>query len=114
MSAIFTQFLREQAAKQKAKLEANKGVLDEWRQAIENLFRKMRCWLAESDPDGIIQIEQKEQEVREADFGRYQVPRLDLRSSANGSASSPRHAIRLPPHNHRCGQSRNGRPVGSI
>jgi len=78
MSTTFTQFLREEAAKQEAMAVANRGVIEEWREAIEHLFRQIRGWLADSDPDGIIQIEQKEHEINEGDFGRYRVPRLDL------------------------------------
>jgi hypothetical protein len=80
MSTTFTAFLREQAAKQAAEVEQGKAIVDEWRAAIERLFDQIRGWLAESDPDGIIQIKQGEVELTEQGLGRYQVPRLDLRA----------------------------------
>jgi hypothetical protein len=79
MSTVFTDFLRELAAKKEAEERAGKGMVEEWRTAIEKLFDQIRGWLAESDPDGIIQIEQKEHELIERGLGRYRVPRLDLR-----------------------------------
>jgi hypothetical protein len=80
MSTAFTEFLREQAAKQAAEAERGKGIVDEWRAAIERLFDRMRGWLAQSDPDHIIQIEERQQELDEEGLGRYRVPRLDLRA----------------------------------
>jgi hypothetical protein len=79
MSTGFTEFLRDQAAKQEATIQAGKVVVEEWRTAVEQLFARIRGWLADSDPDGIIRIEQKEHETTEKDLGRYRVPRLDLR-----------------------------------
>jgi len=78
MSATFKEFLREQAAKEAAQATKAKDVVDEWRTAVEKLFRQMRAWLAESDPDGVIEIKEQQQEVREPGLGRYHVPRLDL------------------------------------
>lgn len=79
MSTTFTEFLREQAAKREATIQSGKVVVEEWRTAVEQLFARIRGWLADSDPDGIIQIEQKEHETTEKGLGRYRVPRLDLR-----------------------------------
>ena len=80
MSATFTEFLREQAAKETAETLKGKAVVDEWRTAVERLFRQMRAWLAESDPDGIIEIQEQDHAVREPGLGPYKVPRLDLRA----------------------------------
>ena len=80
MSTTFTEFLREQAAKQEAEVKAGKAVVDEWRAAIERLFEQIRCWLADSDPDGLIKLKQGEEELNEKGLGRYRVPRLDLRA----------------------------------
>lgn len=80
MSSTFTEFLREQAAKQAAETRTGKAVVDDWRAAVDRLFGQIRQWLAESDPDEIIQIEQKDHEVREEGLGRYRIARLDLRA----------------------------------
>ena len=83
MSTTFKEFLREQAAKEAAQGAKAKDVIDEWRAAVESLFRQVRAWLAESDPDGVIEVKQQQHEVREPGLGRYQVPRLDLRAFGN-------------------------------
>src|SRR5947208_1679715 len=78
MSTTFTDFLREQAAKHEAEIKAGKATVEEWRTAVEQLFQQMRTWLAASDPDGIIKIEQGQEEIVEPGLGRYKVPRLNL------------------------------------
>src|SRR5271167_4079407 len=79
MSTTFTELLRELAAKNDAERKAGKAIVDEWRSAIENLFGQIRALLAEADPDGIIQIDEKEHEVTEKGLGKYRIPYLDLR-----------------------------------
>jgi hypothetical protein len=80
MSANFTQFLREQAEKHDAEVKGGKATVEEWQAAVQRLFDQIRAWLAHSDPDGIIQIKQGQQDVAEAGLGRYVIPRLDLRA----------------------------------
>jgi hypothetical protein len=80
MSTSFKEFLKEHAAREEGQAKAARASIDEWRKAIEGLFGQIRGWLADSDPDGIIQIEQTDHEVREEGLGRYRVPRLDLRA----------------------------------
>ena len=80
MGAPFTDFLREQAAKKEAETKDAKSVVNEWRTAIEHLFDQIRTWLADSDPDGIIDITQREHDVSEPGLGRYSVPCLELRA----------------------------------
>jgi len=94
--SVFTEFLRDQPAKEAAEAARNKAVVDEWRRAIETLFRQIRIWLAASDPDGLITISQKDDyEVREPDLGRYCVPRLDLRAFGKwiGIIPKARHTV---------------------
>jgi hypothetical protein len=76
MSTTFKEFLHEQAQKH----QAEAPIIDEWRAAIERLFVQIRQWLKESDPEGFIEIEEKQQDVREPGLGYYRVPRLDLRA----------------------------------
>ncbi len=83
MSSAFTQFLRDLAVKESAKSKEGEAMLAEWRPALERLFGKIRSWLAESDPDGIIKIKESEEELKEDGMGRYRVPRLDLHIFGN-------------------------------
>ena len=80
MSTTFREFLRQQAKKHQAEAIAGKATVDEWRTAIEDLFRQIREWLKESDPEGLIEIEVGQEEIREPGLGRYRVPRLNLRA----------------------------------
>jgi hypothetical protein len=78
MTTTFTELLRELAAQRDAEARAGKAVVDEWRAAVQKLFAQMREWLKEADPDGIIQIEEKEHEITEKGLGRYRIPHLNL------------------------------------
>ena len=80
MSTTFKEFLRQQAEKQQAEATAAKAVVDEWRTSIEDLFNQIREWLKESDPEGVVEIEESQEDVREPGLGRYRVPRLTLRA----------------------------------
>jgi hypothetical protein len=78
MSTGFSEFLRDQAEKHQAEVAAGKATVDEWRTAIGQLFATLRGWLRESDPQGVIEIEESEHDITEPGLGRYNVPRLDL------------------------------------
>jgi hypothetical protein len=80
MSTRFREFLQQQTHRHRAEAELGKAELDEWRAALERLFSRIREWLKESDPDGVIEIEEGEQRIREPGLGNYRVPRLDLRA----------------------------------
>jgi hypothetical protein len=80
MSTTFRDFLRQLAEKHQAEASAGRATVDEWRDAIERLFAQLRTWLKESDPEGLITIEESQQEVTEPGLGRYQVSRLNLRA----------------------------------
>jgi hypothetical protein len=80
VTTTFRDFLRQQAEKHQAEVEAGKAIVDEWRTAIVRLFTQLRAWLSQSDTEGFIEIDEKQQEVNEPGLGRYRVPRLDLRA----------------------------------
>jgi hypothetical protein len=80
MSTQFRDFLHQLAEKHQAEVNSAKGEVDEWHTAIERLFIQIREWLKESDPQGLIEIEEGQVEVREPGLGRYRVPRLNLRA----------------------------------
>jgi len=78
MSTTFKEFLQQQAKKHQAEVGAGKAIIDEWRTAIQHLFSQIREWLKESDPEGVVEIVESQEDVREPGLGRYRVPRLDL------------------------------------
>jgi hypothetical protein len=90
MSAAFTQFLRKQAAQEEAEIRSGRPIVEEWRSAIERVFARIRGWLAETDPDGIIKITEGEIELAEGGLGRYRVPRLELRAFDRWVGSIPK------------------------
>src|SRR2546421_286070 len=79
MSEVFTKFLREQAAKHQGEDVETQSVIDEWRAAVVQLFRRIRDWLERSDPDHVIRIDEAEHKVNEPSLGKYRIPRLELR-----------------------------------
>jgi hypothetical protein len=81
MSSItLKDFLREQAAAEVVRSKTAEIDVEQWRASIDRLYQKIRTWLADSDPNGLIKIEQREHEVSEPRIGVYHVPRLDLRA----------------------------------
>ncbi len=95
MTTAFRDFLREQAKKHQAEFEAGKATVEEWRAAIRHLFAQLRAWLKESDPEGVIEIEEGQQEITERGLGRYRVPRLHLRAFGKwiGIIPKARHTV---------------------
>ncbi len=83
MSTGFKEFLRQEAQKHQAEATAGKAIVEEWRSSVQQLFGQIRAWLKESDPEGVIEIEESEQEIGEPGLGRYRVPRLNLRAFGN-------------------------------
>ena len=102
MSITFKEFLREQAAT----VQASQAEINDWRISIDQLYAQIRIWLADSDPNGIIQIERREHEVKEEGLGSYRVPRLDFRALGKIVAIIPKaiHTIGLAqsPQNSAC------------
>ncbi|MFO0969811.1 MAG: hypothetical protein U0793_30005 [Gemmataceae bacterium] len=78
MSTTFKEFLQEQAQKHQAEMYAAKATVDEWQDAVDRLFGQIKTWLKESDPNGLIQIKDSQEEIREPGLGIYLVPRLNL------------------------------------
>jgi hypothetical protein len=95
MTTTFRDFLRQQAEKHQAEVRAGKATVDEWRAAIERLFAQLRAWLKESDPEGVIEIEEGQAEITEKGLGHYRVPRLDLRAFGKwvGIIPKARHTV---------------------
>src|SRR6202158_6179184 len=90
MSTQFQDFLHQLAQKHQAEVNSAKGEVEEWRAAIDRLFIQIRDWLKESDPKGLIEIEESQEEVREPGLGRYRVPRLNLRAFGNDPNPLPK------------------------
>ncbi|MBY0521987.1 MAG: hypothetical protein K2R98_01225 [Gemmataceae bacterium] len=90
MATTLKDFLQQEAEKQRAEASSAKAVIEEWRVSIERLFAQMRAWLKESDPNGVIEIEESQEVVNEPGLGRYRVPRLDLHALGDWIAIIPK------------------------
>jgi hypothetical protein len=95
MTTTFKEFLRQQAEKHEAEAQSGKATVEEWRSAVEQLFAHLRGWLRESDPTGIIQIEEGHENLTERGLGRYRIPRLNLQAFGKwiGIIPKARHTV---------------------
>lgn len=79
-----TSSLSELLQKKKESYEAeaikNQAVIDEWVRAVSKLFEQLRAWLAISDPEPILKVQESKTEVNEPNLGSYTAPRLDIRA----------------------------------
>ena len=80
VSTPFREFLQQKAKTVQAESEARKPVIEEWRNAVDRLFMQIREWLKESDPDGLIGVEEGQKEILEPGLGDYRFPYLNLRA----------------------------------
>src|SRR5580693_5954784 len=90
MSATFTDFLRDQAAKRKEEAAQRATVIEDWNYSLEGLFSKIREWLRSSDPDGILRITDKKCDLNEEGLGKYTVPCLEIRGLERWIALVPK------------------------
>jgi hypothetical protein len=79
VSTTLADFLHQKAVQHRAEAEMNKDTVEEWRSAIDKLFKNIQQWITESDPDNLIEISIGRQEIKEPGIGLYEVPRLNLR-----------------------------------
>jgi hypothetical protein len=80
MATSLRELLKQKAATYAAETEKNKEVIDEWCEAVDKLYERLREWLRAADPEGIINAEPSQIEVSEPGLGRYQISRLNLRA----------------------------------
>jgi hypothetical protein len=72
----FREFLDKQAKQQRHKERRERR--EEWVAAVGRLIERLRAWLAESDPDKVLDVVPIEVEKAEPDLGVYRVPGLRI------------------------------------
>lgn len=77
MGALAT-YLRSEAPALKDEVTNRKALLDDWKAAVAELIRQVRSWLAASDPEGLLTVEETTAPVREPALGVYEAPALDV------------------------------------
>lgn len=80
MSISLRDFLKQKAVQYAIEREKNERVLEEWRGAVDRLFKQLEEWLRVADPEGVIQVERGETQAFESGFGRYPIARLNLKA----------------------------------
>ncbi len=74
------ELLEEKSELYEAEFGKNRKDIDEWVESVRRLFDQLRTWLKSSDPKQILEISEKTIQINEPYFGRYDVPRLDIRA----------------------------------
>jgi hypothetical protein len=72
----FREFLQEKAAEEHQPERRQRR--EEWIAAVTQLMRDIRAWLAESDPDGILDVVPITVQVAEPALGYYDAPALKI------------------------------------
>jgi hypothetical protein len=90
MNTSLRDLLREKVREQEAMAESSKATLTEWGEGIDNHFKILRGWLTQSDPVGIIQVEESTLALNEPGLGRYEIPQLELHALGETIGIVPR------------------------
>src|SRR6266536_5609920 len=80
--ATLTEFLKSEGREHLNEIEGADEMRKEWLAALGRLMEQLRQWLAEADPDGVLEVVPREYELIEARLGRYLAPGLVLRLGA--------------------------------
>lgn len=75
MSAL-QELIREQA--QRLGQPEVKMRLDQWLRSAQSLLQQLEAWLKEADPEGILKVTKAPHELREENFGAYELWRLKI------------------------------------
>jgi hypothetical protein len=79
MSTTLSEFLKDQAAIERAQVPERQRRRDEWVQAVERLLVQIEDWLRQADTEKVLQVERTEVERREQALGFYKAPGLVIR-----------------------------------
>jgi hypothetical protein len=72
----FRDFLKQKLAEQHN--PQRQQTRDEWIAAVGRLYDQVRAWVADLDPDGLLQIVQTDVRVWEPALGDYTIPMLEI------------------------------------
>lgn len=76
------EFLAEHAEIERGRADEKRAIQQEWIGAIQRLIQQVEEWLTDSDPLHLLEIEERDHEVREIDVGVYTAPGLVIRLGA--------------------------------
>lgn len=73
-----TEFLREQATKQRSQAGQREARRVEWVQSVERLIEQLKEWVHQADPEGVLRVTCQPHSANEAGLGRYEAPGLTM------------------------------------
>ena len=76
------EFLTERAEIERGRADEKKAIQQEWIQAIRRLIQKIEDWLLDSDPDHLLEVDERTYELREDNVGVYSAPGLVIHYEA--------------------------------
>jgi hypothetical protein len=76
--STLTDFLKEQAARQREQSARYADRRKEWVESVERLIGQLRKWIEEADVEGALRVSARQREVWEEEVGRYTVTDLLL------------------------------------
>jgi hypothetical protein len=84
MSSLLAEFLNKEGERLRAEQPARQSKIMEWQAAIVRLFAQLTEWVRAADPDGLIEIDDKQQQrLLETGLGLYYTRRLAIRFEAH-------------------------------
>jgi hypothetical protein len=76
------EFLAEHAEIERGRADEKRAIQQEWISALRRLIQQIQEWLADSDPEHLLEIEERYHEIREVDVGVYTAPGLVIHLEA--------------------------------
>jgi hypothetical protein len=73
------EFLTERAEIERSRADEKKATQQEWIWAVRQLIQQMQEWLTDSDPEHLLEIDERYHELREVNVGVYTAPGLVVR-----------------------------------
>jgi hypothetical protein len=73
------EFLAERAEIERGRADEKRAIQQEWRESLHRLVELIGVWLRDSDPEHLLEVEERFHELREADVGVYTAPGLAIR-----------------------------------
>lgn len=80
MATTLSEFLQQKAEGLQAQAAKNRESINEWREAVGNLFAGLVAWIKDADPSGLIRVDETRTEIYEPGLGPYDAPQLVIRA----------------------------------
>lgn len=72
------ELLQAEGARFRAERDKRKQTLSEWQELLKGLFARVRGWLKDSDPEGLLDVEDDTVTIHDPALGEYEAPVLRI------------------------------------